>query len=76
MSKEPVNFAVIGCGMLARSQHIPNIARSVKAALHTCCDLSDAALAECRDKHGARHVTKDYLAAICRRCDVKRKTTG
>ena len=59
-----LNFAVIGCGMLARSQHIPNIAKSDKATLHTCCDLSDDALAECRDKHGALHITKDYLAAI------------
>ncbi|NLW87533.1 MAG: Gfo/Idh/MocA family oxidoreductase [Planctomycetes bacterium] len=60
----PLNFAVIGCGMLARSQHIPNIAASSKATLHTCCDLSDDALAECRDKYGALHITKDYNAAI------------
>jgi predicted dehydrogenase len=59
-----LNFAVIGCGMLARSQHIPNLAASSKAVLHTCCDLSDDALAECRDKHGARRLIKDYRAAI------------
>ena len=61
---EPMNVAVIGCGMLARTQHIPNIVRSDKTVLHTCCDLSDAALAECRDQHGALHTTKDYRAAI------------
>ncbi len=60
----PINFAVIGCGMLARAQHIPNIARSPKTVLHTCCDLSDEALAECRDKHGALHITKDFRAAV------------
>ncbi len=60
----PINFAVIGCGMLARSQHVPNIAHSFKTVLHTCCDLSDAALAECRDKYGARHITKDFRAAV------------
>jgi len=59
-----INFAVIGCGMLARMMHIPNIATSDKAVLHTCCDLSDEALAECRDRHGALHITKDYKEAI------------
>jgi predicted dehydrogenase len=60
----PLNFAVIGCGMLARSQHIPNIARSPRTILHTCCDLSDEALAECRDVHGALHLTRDYREAV------------
>ena len=60
----PINFAVIGCGMLARSQHIPNIAKSEKAMLHTCCDLSEEALLECREKHGALHTTTDYREAI------------
>ncbi len=65
MSKtEPLNFAVIGCGMLARSQHIPNIAQSEKTILHTCCDVSDAALAECKDVHGALNITKDYHEVI------------
>ena len=61
---KPINFAVIGCGMLARAAHIPNIAASDKTVLHTCCDLSDEALAECRDVHGALHTTNDYNAAI------------
>ena len=60
----PMSFAVVGCGMLARSQHIPNIARSAKTTLHTCCDLSEEALAECRDQHGALHTTGDYRKAI------------
>jgi len=64
MASKPLNFAVIGCGMLARSQHIPNIAASSKTVLHTCCDLSDAALDECRDRYGAQHITKDFKAAI------------
>ncbi|MCJ8329039.1 MAG: Gfo/Idh/MocA family oxidoreductase [Lentisphaeria bacterium] len=63
MSKK-LNFAVIGCGMLARSMHIPNIAASDKTILHSCCDLSDEALAECRDIHGALHITKDFKEAI------------
>lgn len=59
-----MNFAVIGCGMLARSQHIPNIAASERMVLHTCCDLDDAALAECRDVHGALNTSKDMHATI------------
>lgn len=62
--QKKLNFAVVGCGMLARSQHIPNISHSKKTVLHTCCDLSDEALKECRDKFGALKVTKDYHAAI------------
>lgn len=60
----PINFAVIGCGMLARGQHIPNIANSSTMTLHTCCDLSDEALAQCRDEHGALNISKDYKEVI------------
>ena len=45
----PLNFAVIGCGSVARGQHIPNIVKSTRMTLHTCVDLDDAILAECKD---------------------------
>ena len=61
---EPLRFAVIGCGNIARMQHIPNIARSAKAELHTGCDLSDEALSECRERHGAARVTNDWRQAV------------
>ena len=32
--------------------------------LHTCVDLSDAVLAECRDHFGASHIRKDFQGAI------------
>ena len=60
----PLNVAVIGCGSVARAQHIPNIVRSSKMTLHTCVDLDDAILAECRDLFGAKHIRKDYEGAI------------
>ena len=60
----PLRVAVIGCGSVARSQHIPNIVRSSRMILHTCVDLDDTVLAECRDVFGARHIRKDYEAAI------------
>lgn len=59
-----MNFAVIGCGFLARSKHIPNLAASKLTRLHTCCDLSDAALAECRERYGPLRTTNDFRAAI------------
>ncbi|MHC4872158.1 MAG: Gfo/Idh/MocA family protein [Planctomycetota bacterium] len=62
--KEPLNFAVIGCGALARGQHIPNIAASDKTVLHTCCDLSDEALKICQEEHGALNISKDWEATI------------
>ena len=64
MSIKPLNFAVIGCGALARMQHIPNIAKSSKTVLHTCCDLSDEALKECRESYGALNIRKDWKAVI------------
>ncbi len=60
----PLRFAVIGCGSVARGQHIPNIVRSPRMTLHTCVDLDDAVLAECREVFGAIHTRKDYQGAI------------
>ncbi len=62
----PLRFAVIGCGSVARAQHIPNIVKSPRMTLHTCVDLDDAVLAECRDVFGARHIRKDFQGAIAR----------
>ena len=62
--QEPINFAVIGCGMLAQAAHLPNITKSPRMRLHTCCDLAEPALAVCRDKFGAARTTRDYREAI------------
>ena len=61
---EPLRVAVIGCGSVARAQHIPNIVRSSRMVLHTCVDLDDNVLAECRDLFGAQHIRKDFEGAI------------
>lgn len=63
MSKK-LNFAVVGCGALARQAHIPNIAKSEKANLYACCDLSDAALAECKEKYNVPVISKDWKSVI------------
>ncbi len=44
----PMNFAVIGCGMLARHMHLPNLVALPEARLHTGCDLNDENLEACR----------------------------
>lgn len=61
---KPLNFAVIGCGALAQMMHIPNIAKSDRMVLHTCVDVSEAALATCRETFGALHTSSDYEAVI------------
>ena len=60
----PVRFAVIGCGSVAFNQHIPNIVRSPRMTLHTCVDLDDAVLAECRHLFGVIHTRKDFRDAV------------
>lgn len=64
VSSSPLNFAVIGCGSLARAQHIPNIARSTRAVLHTCCDLSQNALDECASRFSPKRVTQDFVEVV------------
>jgi predicted dehydrogenase len=62
--KRPLNVAVIGCGSVARAQHIPNIVQSARMVLHTCVDLDDTVLAECREVFGALHIRNDFKGAI------------
>lgn len=64
VSSRPLRFAVVGCGMLARDQHIANIVRSPRMVLQSCIDVDEAALAECRARFGAVHTGRDYQAAI------------
>lgn len=61
---EPLRIAVIGCGSISRDQHIPNIVKSPRMTLHTCVDLDDKLLSECRDVFGAKHIRKDYQGAV------------
>ena len=59
-----LRFAVIGCGMLARSQHIPNIVRSSKAKLQDCCDVSTEALDICKKEFHPVHASSNFHEVI------------
>lgn len=61
--KRPVNFAVIGCGMLARSVHLPSLKTLADASLHTCCDINEANLEACQSFEPVK-ITRDFLEAI------------
>lgn len=60
---KPLNFAVIGCGMLARQVHLPNLTAMEEGTLHTCCDLNAANLDACRAFQPEK-LTTDFQAAI------------
>jgi len=63
-NQKPLNVAVIGCGMLARAQHIPNILACADAHLHTCCDLDEAILRNLKDAHPGLKTTTDFRSAV------------
>ena len=60
----PLNVAVVGCGMLARQQRIPNIIRSERMTLHTCCDLDDTALAACQQLAPDINTSADFHQTV------------
>ncbi len=60
---KPLNFAVIGCGLLARQVHLPNLRSIEEAEVHTCCDLNDANLELCKVFEPKKY-TRDFHEAI------------
>src|SRR5512140_2031608 len=59
-----VNVAVVGCGMLARAQHIPNILTCPDARLRVCCDVDDGILRDLQSQIPGLKTTTDYRAAV------------
>ena len=59
MSGDRLGIGVIGCGMMAQSVHLPNIARHPDLALRWCCDPNPAALEQARKAFHPAHATAD-----------------
>jgi predicted dehydrogenase len=62
--QSPLNVAVIGCGMLARAQHIPNILACADTRLHTCCDLDKDVLRSLKSQYPGLKTTTDFGSAV------------
>lgn len=60
---KPMNFAVIGCGMLARQAHIPSLVAIEEARFHTACDINEDNLRAAEGFHPQKS-TRDFREAV------------
>lgn len=56
---DKINIAVVGCGMLAQGQHLPNIVSNPRYNLKWCCDISKENLKICKEKFKPQNLTAD-----------------
>ncbi len=56
--------AVVGCGALAQSAHLPNIKNNPRLHLAVTCDSNPAVAGECRRKFGADRAETDWKRVI------------
>jgi len=61
---KPLNVGIIGCGLLARAQHIPNVLTCADTRLHSCCDLDEAVLRDLKAQHPELKTTTDFRAVV------------
>jgi predicted dehydrogenase len=61
---KPIRVAVVGCGALARSQHLPNVARNPRMRLVVACDISAEAAESARRDFGAERCASDWREVV------------
>ena len=59
---EKINIAVVGCGMLAQGQHLPNIKANPRLNLTWCCDLDETTLEIVNTQFNPKHCTANAQA--------------
>lgn len=57
-------IAVVGCGAIARSCHLPNIVSNPRADLVLVCDADNEAARECGQRFGAKRTATDWHEVI------------
>lgn len=56
-----VNVAVIGCGFIAETAHLPNLLSTSKAKLVALCDVNEDRLKKLGSKFGVAKLYNDYM---------------
>ena len=59
-----INVAVIGCGTIANSAHIPSYQKDKRARITWFCDIIPERAEKARDDYGSGQVTTDYREVL------------
>lgn len=60
LSESRVNVALVGCGGIARSQHLPNLTRAPNIRLQAVCDVNRAAAESAARDYGVPRVAERF----------------
>ncbi len=60
LSESRVNAALVGCGGIARSQHLPNLTRAPNIRLQAVCDVNRAAAESAARDYGVPRVAERF----------------
>jgi len=61
--KDKIRFGVIGCGLMARGSHLPNLLELDSAEIHTCCDIKEENLAACAP-FSPKKLSRDFREVV------------